>query len=199
MTAMTPENVKDLLGDDLSLIYRCVKSAWTTYTSYPLSFRQAHTARSRASLVHDHFVDFARQTFEPRVGVHCHEINKLFIISFNSGVAVRFKKLDGCYRSSNIATQQSMDFLAQQNLPGVEAAVNLQAGYQLNALETDLKGVYLTQPESNANAWVIELSAAEHDTDTIHPIQKEAPAQKSNVVKFTKKRADDDTNNAGKS
>jgi len=195
----TPDHVKSLLRDDLPLIFKCVRSAWGTYMSYPVSLRQAHTSRSRASLVHDHFVDFARQMFEPRVGVHCHEINKLFIISFNSGIAIRFKKLDECYRSSNIATQQSMDFLAQQNLPGVEAAVNLQAGYQLNTLETDLKGVYLTQPESNANAWVIELSAAEYGIDTIHPIQKDEPAQKSNVVKFTKKRADDDTNNAGKS
>lgn len=45
---------------------------------------------------------------------------------------MRFKKLDDDFRSSNIPTQQSLDFVRQESdLPGIKSMTNLQAGYSL--------------------------------------------------------------------
>lgn len=202
MTFLTQEQAEQLLKNELPLVYQCIRMAWDKYMKdYPPALKAEHSARSRASLVHDHIVMFARQFLEPRMGVYCHEINKLFIVSFNCGVAIRFKKLDECFRASNIRTQQCLDFMQQQNLPEVDAAVNLQAGYRLNALETDLEGIYLTCPSGQqANSWVLELSAEQYGINNVSHIRgaEAASTKKPKGVRFTK-RGGENANEKGQS
>jgi hypothetical protein len=194
MSYLAQDQAEALLKDELPLLYQCIRQAWEKYVNgYPAALKAEHSPRSRASLVHDHIVMAARRMLESRMGVCCHEINKLFIVSFNSGIAIRFKKLDDSFRSSNIRTQQSLDFMGQQHLPEIEAAVNLQAGYRLNALETDLEGIYLTCPSGeDTNAWVLELPAEQYERNNVSHIHgaKAAPVKQPRGVKLSKRGGD---------
>ena len=176
------------IAAELPIIHSCIQDGWKIYQQeYSERVKIAHSSRSRASLVHDHIVSLARQRFEPRFGVHCHIIGRLFIVSFNSGVAVRFKKFDDNFRSSNIRTQQSLGFMKQEPLPEIGEAINLQAGYRLNKLETDIEGIYLTLPISeNGNVWVFELNGADIAKDNVTDFPK-TTHQKSKGIRFTKK------------
>jgi hypothetical protein len=202
MSFMAQEQVEQILKNELPLIRQCIRMGWDRYMKdYPIALRTEHSSRSRASLVHDHIVMFARQILEPRQGICCHEINKLFIVSFDCGIAIRFKKLDECFRASNIRTQQSMDFMEQEDLPEIQAAVKLQAGYRLNMLETDLEGIYVTCPASRqANSWVLELAEEQYGINNVSHIRgvEAASAKKPKGVRFTK-RGGENANEEGQS
>ncbi|MDL2284499.1 hypothetical protein LJC19_05085 [Oxalobacter sp. OttesenSCG-928-P03] len=189
----TPQHVViQKIAEDLPVIYSCIKDGWAIYQKeYPEHLKIAHTSRSRASLVHDHIASLARQRLEPRFGVHCHEIQKLFLVSFNSGVVIRFKKLDDNFRSSNIRTQQSLGFMEQETLPEIGKAINLQAGYRLNELETDIEGIYLTLPiGESGNAWIFELNEADFARGNVVDLPT-MTQQKSKGIRFTKKGGED--------
>jgi hypothetical protein len=84
----------------------------------------------------------------------------MFVVAFQAGAAVRFKKLDDGFLASGIGTGQALDFMSQEDLPGMPECVYLQAGYRLNLLETDLEGIYLTCPRGRtANYWWHQLDA----------------------------------------
>lgn len=186
------EQVVGILKNELPLLAGCLYKAWDTYNNYPKELKVHHTPRSRASLIHDHAVAYAMECFESRIGSSCHMINKLFIVAFSHGIAVRFKKLDECLRASNIATQQSIDFMSQVPLPAIDIPINLHVGYKLNQLETDIEGIYITQPTSAySNAWFFEL---EYDRSaaisaTVSSITTPSPSG-SRVVKFIPRRKD---------
>lgn len=204
MDAISQELAEKRLNRDLPLIFKCINDAWEKYMqAYPANLRIAHSARSRASLIHDHIVEMARKYLEPRIGVACHEINKLFLVSFDSGIVIRFKKLDDSYRSSNIRTQQSLGFMEQSQLPlpEIDTAINLQAGYRLNALETQLQGIYLTHPTGEqANAWVMELERSQFNFNNVKSIASvpDISQQKAKRIRITK-RGGDKADEAGKS
>lgn len=151
--------VVHLLSDDLLAIRNCVRGAWDTYQSqYSPALRARHSALSRAALVHDEMVLQAEKEFEGRANAATQRVQRMFVLSFGSNIVIRFKKFDEKFRVSNIPTQQSESFINQQfELPGVDRATKLHAGYRLNSLETALEGVYLVCPQGNGHEWILDL------------------------------------------
>lgn len=146
------------LKRELPLVQRCISGAWQEYMDRPAEYRLADSPRTRASTVHDLMVKRARELFEPLVHAQCLEIGGLFIVTLYQRLAIRFKKLDGDFRACNIPTQQSLEFVRQQSsLVGIKDVMNLQAGYRLNGLQTELEGSYLACPRGRGNYWIIEL------------------------------------------
>lgn len=176
------------IAEELPIIFSCILDAWQIYQmKYPEDLKIAHSATSRASIVHDHIVSLARQRFEPRFGVQCLVIGRLFIVSFNSGVVVRFKKFDKNFRAHNIRTRQSSGFMTQAPLPEIGEVINLQAGYRLDDLETDIEGIYLTLPISESgNEWVFELNGADIAKNNVTAFPK-TTHQESKGIRLTKK------------
>ncbi len=155
----------ELLADELPLVHSCIKLGWDDFMSeYSPAQRLKMSSRSRASVVHDLIVLRARETFETHIGAQCLDKEKMFVVAFHAGAAIRFKKLDERFLASGIGTSQALDFMAQEALPGIPEYVYLQAGYRLNGLETDLEGIYLTCPRGrSANYWWHELGADAQD------------------------------------
>jgi hypothetical protein len=161
MAAIEKHLALSMLKSELPLVYGAISGGWTAYLDqYPAAVKVVHTTRTRRSIVHDHIVDQAMQLFGGRIGVECMFVQKLFVVSFNNGIAIRFKKLDEKLRSSNIPTQQSIDFVEQSELPEIGSAYFLQAGYQLNSFESEISGIYLTCPSgSSSNFWDYKIES----------------------------------------
>jgi len=147
-----------LLRKDYRILSRVITTAWRDYQAYPFDVQAAHTPRTRASAVHDHMVSRAREAFGSVPHAQCTDYGGLFMVLLYGRIAMRFKKLDDEFRSSNIPTQQSLDFVRQESeLPGIKSMTNLQAGYRLNRLQTGLEGVYVACPQGSYNHWITEL------------------------------------------
>ena len=151
--------------------------------AYPDLVRFEHTPRTRASAVHDHMVARARRMFGASVNAHCMDQGGLFVVMLYGRIALRFKKLDDDLRSSNIPTQQSMEFCSQElYLPGIKRVTYLQAGYTLNRMQTGLSGAYIACPDGIGNHWHLPLDIAKSAENVVH-----LPASGQNAPRFVPK------------
>jgi hypothetical protein len=118
------------------------------------------TPRSRASVIHDYMVAFARDFFKDDPGIRIFTKRGLSLINIDDSLLLRFKKLDAEKRSRNIPTQQTYLFRAQLELPGIPAELtHIEAGYVLNELQTMLDGIYITCPNGKRLEWFIDLTS----------------------------------------
>lgn len=168
------------LGSYLGIIRSCIKKGWDDYMSLSIEHRMKHTTRSRASLVHDYIVYAARQSFDGIADARLVEINKLFMVTFGADIGLRFKKLDECFHSSGIPTQQRLDFMCQDDLPGIESVTHLEAGYSLNPLQTAIEGIYLCCPNHPSVLWYHELTEGDVSDNVI--VLPTAPAPRYGVI-----------------
>lgn len=119
------------------------------------------TPRSRANIVHDLSVDHAKRLLYGIPGVRIEERKGLVLFVLRELVVIRIKKLGSDMKSCNIPTQQVIKFLEQEELPAMPAfAVHLQAGYQLNSLQTKINGLFITWPngEKIRKYWELKKS-----------------------------------------
>jgi hypothetical protein len=137
-----------------------ISAAWEDYQAHePLKHR--HSARSRASIVHDNMVHHVKRVFEDVPEVTFVERRGLFMLNFEDIFVLRFKKLDDRMLSSNIPTQQALGYVCQLALPGMPAATKLQAGYQLDRSQTAIRAMLLTCPAGSSLYWFLELTPQE--------------------------------------
>jgi len=170
----------DALGEDLELIHNAVRNGWQDYLDvFTPAQRMKLSSRSRASVVNDLIVDRARMAFDGHLRAECLDINKMFVVAFQGGIAVRFKKLDEGFVASGIPTGQAMEFVRQGALPGIGDGIHLHAGYRLDEFETELEGIYLTCPRGrSANYWWHELGVDEDEgrgTTVVLPFEPPGP------------------------
>jgi hypothetical protein len=148
-----------LLGPQLKRIRDCIVRAFQKWRSDYSKNALVHTARSRASVIHDHMVAFAKEYFSGDDSIRIFSKSGLAVVNIKDVVLLRFKKLDAKKRSSSIPTRQNYLFKAQLDLPGIPSELtHLEAGYVLNELQTGLDGVYITCPNKNRLEWFIDLT-----------------------------------------
>jgi hypothetical protein len=153
-------SAEQILGPYLKRFRDCIVLAFQRYKSDYQANALVHTARSRASVIHDHMVAFAREFFGADEEIRIFDRRGLSLINVKNSLLLRFKKLDAKKHSRNIPTQQSFLFRAQLELPGIPAELtHLEAGYVLNELQTGLDGVYITCPNGNRLEWFIDLTS----------------------------------------
>lgn len=150
---------RSILSPYFPMIYDAIAAAWNEYSQDIGDWGPDMTDRSRASIVHDLTIRSAIQQFDEMQGVRVVEQNRLFLFIFDESIALRFKKLDENKRSRNIPTQVTLDFLAQQEIPGIASTLHLEAGYVLNELQTDIDGIYIVCPTRDRVRWSWALQA----------------------------------------
>lgn len=158
MALIEREEAIDVLDGHLPAFYRVVSGAWEDYMSYPIERRIIHSVRSRASLVHDHMIDRASRYATQENGVHIIERRKLYLFVFDSRIAIRFKKFDEELRTSNQPSKQVHQFKHQRQLPGVNAAHNLEAGYIVGPDGQSIQAIHLVCPSGNKAYWDVLLT-----------------------------------------
>ena len=147
-----------LLKDYLQPIHSIVQGGWDDYMNqYDSKARVVHCSTTRASIIHDHQIERASIFTLNGTDAVMIDISSLKILFIDNRFAVRFKKFDRARRSSNQPTQQVVNFRGQAQLSGLPETHNLEAGYILNSLETEINSINLVCPNGPNVYWDIEL------------------------------------------
>jgi hypothetical protein len=162
-----PDDVHKALAPHLEGLRRLVHQAADDYARYTPEQRKIHTARSKASLIHDHFFNRAKAFAEKEDGVRFEELSHLCMLVFSSGVVIRFKKVDQNLLPSGHQTQQVLKFRTHQQLGEIPTSINLDLGYDEDLLGK-LQNVFLICPSGpKSNMWVSELQVGAVDTTVV--------------------------------
>ena len=118
--------------------------------------RKDLTDSTRAFMVHDFIVTEAVRSLDGIAKVHDKSALRLFTIR---NYALRFKKLDNELMSRNQETSQVKAFMGQLPLDGIPAVHNLEVGYVLDRLGTEVVSTNVVCPNGYKNPphWHIEL------------------------------------------
>lgn len=147
------------LQDHLGPIWQIVRGGWDDYLDlYSDLTRVTHCSTTRAGIVHDHQIRRASEYAQSRSDVRLLDFSKLKVLVVDGQFAIRFKKFDGELKSANQPTRQVQDFRSQEQLGDLPPTYNIEAGYLLDQLETEIQGVYLVCPNRNGNFWTAELN-----------------------------------------
>lgn len=154
------DEARPLLTPFFDRLARCVTSAVAHYNGLPAEERLWHKRRTRANIINDWMVRYAREVFADDANVRFIERHSHTRLVLADRFEVRLKKLDHNLRSHNVPTQQVMAFLYQLQplLPGFEPMTNIIVGYRWNMLQTEITGVYIVCPQGSQNEWVLEIS-----------------------------------------
>lgn len=160
------DEVRLILGSFLEPIRLCIVGAVSDYQEYPTEKRAVHCDRTRANIVRDHAVQRARDLFASEPRVRFVDEGELTLLSVDSKLRIRFKKLDPRLRTRNHETAQSRMFAEQEmvgeqtTLPGLPDPTNINAGYIINAVGTGAQSTWLVCPDGTRSPyWQYELIA----------------------------------------
>lgn len=145
------------LEPHLGAIFDILHGGLSDLHALPLEARRSFTPTTRAGMVHDFQITRAARYFSEHQDVRVHELNKLFVYDIRQTVALRFKKFDTAFRSSNLSTGQVREFRGQVQLGGVDAPSNLEAGYVLDPLEKEIVWAGIVCPNNDGVYWQVEL------------------------------------------
>ncbi|MGG6311548.1 hypothetical protein [Paenibacillus macerans] len=164
MEPLQKETAKDILSPYISQIQDAVKRAINNYylNGQYSNVRHIHSARSAASLCHDHIKAELKQEFESTPGVSYSEKRGLFTLNIQGSVVLRFKKFNKHLMSSNIQTKQVTAYVLQQpaqlELEEMPPYGLLHVGYVMNKLGTGIEKIYVTYRYANVNIWEWDTS-----------------------------------------
>eukprot|EP01012_Entosiphon_sulcatum_P056712 TRINITY_DN80401_c0_g1_i1.p2 TRINITY_DN80401_c0_g1~~TRINITY_DN80401_c0_g1_i1.p2 ORF type:complete len:220 (-),score=18.15 TRINITY_DN80401_c0_g1_i1:1189-1800(-) len=146
----------------------CINSGIDDYIKYDSQRAAIHTNRTKANLIRDYVVHYARLSFQERTDAKIIEKGGLFVILINDKFAIRFKKLNKDKLSSNIPTRQATRFSTNQlilSFPDFQHNItNLDAGYISDTNYTFYDGVrdaYLVCRNGNNLYWSLKLDSAD--------------------------------------
>lgn len=146
-------SVLDVLGASLKPIRESMIGGWRMWEEMPVKYRMALGSIARANVIHDFTIDCASKLL-PDARIFDKSNLKLFVIK---NICLRFKKFDTSLSSRNQPTSQVKAFRGQQQLDGVPAMHNLEAGYTVNEFEQSISGLHIVCPNGNSNYWEMEL------------------------------------------
>lgn len=177
MAILTPDEAQTVLAPYMGRLDRCVHAGWDFYNSQPADFKVTCTTRTRAGIVRDAMVDFAKREFDGDPDVQFVYRRGLFLVMIQNQIVVRFKKLNPRFRSSNYPTQQAIQFMnAMLPLDGVPASMRCDVGYVLNKLQTEIqRSAIVAHFSADRPLYVIYLS--DQDASGDQPTLFELPVR----------------------
>ena len=187
MAVRSKEAVKNVLNPYLQTIGDCLYVGFHRWKqggqAAPELFGPL-SARTRSCFVYDHICHEVIRRFTGIEKVRWSVDKGFLVLIIEDTVVVRFKKLDRRGRVRYIPTHQSTMYFLQEELPGFPSQVlRLNAGYQLNELQTEIANMFITYQKGSDVEWsfpvlqtTIEItsfstSGLANDADT----QSEAP------------------------
>jgi hypothetical protein len=188
------EFARKILKPIQDILQQVITLSWNDYHDdklYSQAMRLRHTPRTRANIVWDHMVFYAKQLLADVNGIRFYEEEELFLVYYKETVALRFKKFNDDKHSCNIQTEQTKIFFGQEDLPYMPAKISrLVVGYQLNLMQNDIKSILVTCPigqKRNAWEWGLSDEATSEQVDIL-PIRPQKPPVQPHVQPGTPKR-----------
>ncbi len=137
------------------------------YAKYTPEQRKIHTPRSKASVIHDHFINHAKLFAEKTERVRFEERANLCMLVFDAGFVIRFKKVGRDLLPAGHLTRQVLKFRTHQQLDEIPPSVNLDLSYEEDVLG-NLQSVFLICPAGpKSNMWVSELHEEAVETKVV--------------------------------
>lgn len=112
--------------------------------------------RTRASIIHNGMMNEVFKRFHNRDGVRfVRGKGGLVMVCFGETVTLRFKKLDQSFKTRNIRTAQTIRFALQLQMDGLMTpeVTNVVAGYLLNELQDEIKGLWIVCSYDSEVQW----------------------------------------------
>jgi hypothetical protein len=158
MPLISPDEATEVLSPYLEGIHDAIHGGMADFMKLPARARNRMVAGTRAGVIHDFQVDRAALYFAKHPGkVRAHELDKLIVFDIAGRVALRFKKVDRVFKSSNQPSQQVAEFRGQIPLPGIEATSNLEAAYIYDDIEQEIEWSGIVCPNNSRAYWHMEL------------------------------------------
>ena len=130
--------------------------AWNRWRALDAKARVDLTGSARAIIMHDFIIAEVAKRLGDTATLHDKAFLKVFAIR---GYSIRFKKHDVELVSRNQETKQVRAFMGQMPLDGIPTMYNLEVGYVLDGLGTEVVSTNLVCPNGYGNQpyWHIEL------------------------------------------
>lgn len=152
-------------------------AAWDEYLGIAPRHRLLLCSTTRAGIVHDFIKQRVRERFGDDSSAHVVEVNKMLVVVINQRLVVRFKLFHPDKTSSNIRTGQVKDYREQRDIPELRNQLdligelsNLEAGYILDQLESEIRETWLVCPSGLcASAWKHEIRNTDVATGVPEP------------------------------
>jgi hypothetical protein len=135
-------------------------------SAYSPKLRLVHSPRSRASIINDLFLDEAAKYVENREDVRLLECSQCWLLLFDVGYAIKFKKVGSDGVSAGHRTQQVKQFRNQEQMDGMLPTMHhLELTYTLG-LDGLLESVHVVCPSGDySNMWEFKI-----DRDSAIPV-----------------------------
>ena len=177
-----------ILGPYLQRLAACIANAWRDFEKYISKAARAEVSpRTRAAFVNDRIQIHARREFDRDRGVaFIRGKGGLVVLAIGNSFLLRFKKLRPNLRASNIPTAQAMLFNAQKQIPEMPAELtNVNAGYILNRIQTQIAATYVTCPNGKRLVWDIDLASISQGEVVTMPQATKPARPRTNIVPKT--------------
>lgn len=169
MAYISKVEAEDILAPFTSSLRACILDAWEQALTVP--FRHHFESRTKSGIVRDLIVAKIKERFASIPGVTPIQTKHHFFLKIGK-LLIRFKKLNLNRLPQNYPTKQAVALEAQElELPGIEGAVYLNAGYSTDATGTKILSAFLACQRNRANDWELPLGGPEHGLAVL-PIQQ---------------------------
>jgi hypothetical protein len=203
---LSDDDVKKIIEPRKATFTNCWREAFGDYVRLYRKTRPVHSPLARAVLLRDHCVDHVTRAFANDPEVQCRVVNGLFRVEISGasvgvagGITCRLKKLNRKFQTSNIPTQQALDFERQVPLQGElfgepltkERPVHINIGYWPNELWTEPEAVYTTLPNGRRSIkWAFKISGDDEASRVVieMPIQTVADEPKRVSLKKSQQK-----------
>jgi hypothetical protein len=198
---LSDADIKRIIEPHKVTFTQCWRDAFTDYRTKYKKTRPVHSPLARAVLLRDHCVDHVVRAFDGNPIVTCRVVNGLFRVEISGAtvgvkgsITCRMKKLNRKMLTSNIPTQQALDFEQQKPLQyelfgeplTKDQPVHINIGYWPNKLWTEPEGVYSTLPNGRLSIkWALKISDDEATTVIEMPIEQKRDEPKRVTLKRT--------------
>src|SRR5579884_2058663 len=141
MPTISMEAARSILAPHHDALLRCVNKGWEGFAKIRPEMALWH-ATVRANLIWGLMVDEARTQFADVHGVRLLDNDERFAIIVREQAALRLKKLNEQFETSNYPTPTAERVDAQLPIPGIPPSVTwLTVGYVLNQAQTEIASV----------------------------------------------------------
>lgn len=156
---LTKEEAEKILTPYYPEFSDCIKSAWEDYKTFFQPQQYRFEIRTRASVVRDLVVDYIRKKFYKRKSTNIIEkTNGLFILSIEDTIFARFKKIKSDFTTSNILTQQTLQFVNGELFPEYLKKALVNVGYMVDKDWDKQLGSYICCPNGNSSyLWYLDI------------------------------------------
>ena len=156
---LSREEGQRILAPYLDRLNRCIQYGWDVWKSDYLHKHHILGPRARAAIVFDEIAHCAMQEFIPGPELNPLRTSTTFWLYVGDSLSLRFKKLRRSGRSSNIPTEQQQMFSAQAQLRLFTMTLGtvVEAGYELNNIQQDIRRKAIVCQKDNKVAWRLPL------------------------------------------